>query len=253
MDLDLVTSIRMSQKALRRQRKHGKQASQVLDHFHLFPNLPIELRQKIWNHVMTPQIITWNRRQPVPAVFHTSFESRQLWLKHHKVEQWRSTVFDRETFFIDHSSDIMFFESVIPGLKSWILIPTSIDMETRGLRHGRWLKDVERLAMPYRLAMEEFNVEMPRWDKNAVNPWRKLMAWCPKLEELAIVMGSAGKIGKGEKKLVGEDDWVEIGAAIIPMEPWSFRWDIPNFRVDDFKAGKIKRLRDVKLRFVKQK
>jgi hypothetical protein len=201
---------------------------------------------------MRPQIITWNHRQAVPAMLHTCFESRQLWLKHHKIEQWRSNVFDRETLFIDYSSDILFFESVIPGFKRWTSIPRSVNMNTGGTNYGRWLKEVTRLAIPFQMAMEEFNVEIPRWDKNAFNPWRKLTAWCPKLEELTIVLGGQTLI-KDKKRLVAEEDWVEVHTATIPTEPWSFRWDIPNFRVVEFKAEKIQRLRDVKLRVVRQK
>ena len=101
------------------------------------------------------------------------------------------------------------------------------------------------------MAMEELDVQMPMAHQFAVSPWKKLMAWCPNLEELIIVMGRG--VGPAEKRLVDEGDWIELGRAKIPTEPWSYRWDTPNFKVAGFKARELKRIRNVTLRFVKQK
>ena len=132
-----------------------------------------------------------------------------------------------------------------------MLPPEQIELKQKGrVQYGRWLKEVRRLAMPFKMAMEEFDVVMPTGHRFDLTPFRVLMAWAPKLEELIIVMGRG--VGN-QKQLMGEDDWIEVGLAKLPVEPWGFRWDTPNFRLPGFRAQNLKRIRDLTLRFVKQK
>jgi hypothetical protein len=204
----------------------------------------------IWKYAMGPRFITWLDKQLLPSVLHACFESRSLWLKHHKIEHWKSSLFDRETMFIDYSSDIMHFNREIPGMHGWTEFPKLItDLKTGWLRHGAWLKEVERLAVSYESAMKEFDVPPMRFyrDPDPGSRWKKLSAWCPKLKELIVVLGADGQ---GD---IGDKEWMEIGKVVLPIEPWCWRWDTPNFRVDSFKAGRLAKLRNIEVKFVKVK
>jgi hypothetical protein len=138
--------------------------------------------------------------------------------------------------FIDYSSDILHFDREIPGMHGWTEFPKLItDLTTGWLRHGAWLKEVERLAISYETAMKEFNFPPMRFylNRDPSSRWKKLSTWCPKLRELIIIF--------------------EISSVKLPNEPWSWRWDTPNFRVDGFRAGKLKRLTTIEVKFVKAK
>jgi hypothetical protein len=203
----------------------------------------------IWKYAMGPQVITWLDKQLLPSVLHACFESRSLWLKHHKIEHWKSSLFDCETMFIDYSSDILHFDREIPGMHGWTEFPKLItDLTTGWLRHGAWLKEVERLAISYETAMKEFNFPPMRFylNRDPSSRWKKLSTWCPKLRELIIIFGG----GESRKKVAGEENWIEISSVKLPNEPWSWRWDTPNFRVDGFRAGKLK---TIEVKFVKAK
>ncbi|KAH8786812.1 hypothetical protein F5882DRAFT_439069 [Hyaloscypha sp. PMI_1271] len=257
----------------KRQRLHPKLAistflkarnriTEPLDHFHLFPRLPLELREKVWKDAMPPQVLTWRQYQPVPAVLHACYESRTLWLKTHTISHWKTNVFDRHTAFISRSSDIMYFPDVIPGFKDWTEIPKSIDIATGRVTLGRWLHDVKRLAIPYEAAIREFEFDggllrvpppppPPAWVKDAlpVGPWKKLLSWCPKLEELVVVMGGERK---GQmSRIESEGQWEEVSSVKLPVEPWGWRWELPNFRVKGWKAERLSRLRVLEVRFVR--
>lgn len=77
-------------------------------HFPLFPNLPFELRLKVWEHLLTPRIIIATcfdasevapkraqlalrrRLPPVPVLLHICHETRQLALRHYELAfSWR--------------------------------------------------------------------------------------------------------------------------------------------------------------------
>jgi len=79
------------------------------------------------------------------------------------------------------------------------MIPSSIaDLFTVA-----WLKEVRRLAMPFKMAMEELDVQMPTGHKYAVKPWTA-HGVMPKWRS-GLGMGSA--VGKScweeGKRLVG--------------------------------------------------
>jgi hypothetical protein len=63
--------------------------------------------------------------------------------------------------FIGYSTNILFFESTIPGLEPWTQFPKKIEIDTRRLRHGDWLINVRRLSMHYEIVMDEFDVDIP--------------------------------------------------------------------------------------------
>jgi hypothetical protein len=153
--------------------------------------------------------------------------------------------------FVDYKRDFIHFEDFIPGFTSWTTIPKDINIETGWLRHGAWLTEVERLALPYKFVMQEFNFKTPpTWVREPMIPWGKLTSWCPKLREVVIIMGG-GKASTGKKKYV--EDWVEISKLKLPAEPWCWRWGTPNFRDKKFKAYTMKRVQMVEVRFVKAK
>jgi 2EXR family len=264
LSADFSYQFRRHSKKRRRSQTDGhrppkcQRIGQPLNHFHFFPRLPVELRQKVWSYAIPAQILTWRRHQPIPAVLHTCFESRQLWLKHHKIELWKPSVFDRHTTFISHASDIMYFPSTIPGFKPWSETPRQLHPETGRVMLGNWLREVRRLAIPYEMAMKEFELHSALlrvpphpWRKEPlpIGPWKKLNACCPKLEDLAIVIG-----GQRKGRMVtieSEAQWEEVSSVRLPVEPWGWRWDLPNFRVDDWKAEKLPRVKALEVRFVR--
>jgi len=156
----------------------------------------------------------------------------------------------------------MYFPDVIPGFKDWTEIPKSIDIATGRVTLGRWLHDVKRLAIPYEAAIREFEFDggllrvpppppPPAWVKDAlpVGPWKKLLSWCPKLEELVVVMGGERK---GQmSRIESEGQWEEVSSVKLPVEPWGWRWELPNFRVKGWKAERLSRLRVLEVRFVR--
>jgi hypothetical protein len=156
----------------------------------------------------------------------------------------------------------MYFPGVIPGFKDWTEIPKSIDMATGRVTLGKWLHDVKRLAIPYEAAIREFGFNggsmripppppPPAWVKDAlpVGPWKKLLSRCPKLEELVVVMEVERK-GR-MSRIESEGQWEEVSSVKLPVEPWGWRWELPNFRVNGWKAERLSRVRELEVRFVR--
>jgi hypothetical protein len=244
--------------------KHDLEKEQtlpVLDIFHSFSRLPPELREMIWKFVMPPRLITWRNDRP-PAVLHACHESRRIWLKKHKIEHWRTHIFDHESLFIDHNADILYFEGVIPGSEQWTEIPHKIKAPTGPALYWpkwigkddvggvKWLEEVQKLAIPSEFALKEFNFapQSPAlWRLENLNPWAKLNTLCPNLRELIIVFGG----GLSKESVI--EDWVELGSRLVPVEPWCWRWDIPNFRVKSFAAYCLRNLKQVEVKFMEAK
>jgi hypothetical protein len=239
----------------------------VLDTFHHFPQLPYELREIIWAFAIHPRLITWHHSQ-APPLLHTCHESRSFWLKKHKIEHWRTNTFSHETLFIDYSSDILYFEGVMPGWKQWTEIPTKIATPTGhplfwpswigkdDVGGGKWLGEVQRLAISSEVMLREFNFTPPPppppsfWvphfpHAEMANPWARLNELCPELRELIVIFGG----GLSKDSVV--EDWVEVGRRRVPVEPWNWRWDLPNFRATTFVAKSLGRVKMVDVMLVK--
>jgi hypothetical protein len=250
-----------------RRKRVPKQVSEIeppfpiLEVFHHFLRLPLELREMIWSLAMPCRLITWNYDRP-PAMIHACHESRRLWLKKHKIEHWRTSIFDHETLFIDYSSDILYFDRVIPGSKQWTEIPQRIEAPTGPPLYwprwigrdevggAKWLEELQKLAISAEYAMREFafTPQSPNWrPRENLDPWKKLNALFPNLRELIVVFG--GSLNRGSAL----EDWVEIGRRHVPVETWCWQWDIPNFRVKSFVGRRLGCLKQVELKFVEDR
>jgi len=108
--------------------------------------------------------------------------------------------------------------------------------------------------MTAEVAMKEFsvtpqpppNVWSPHYPHSEqVNPWTRLNTLCPNLAEIIVVFGG----GLDRESVI--EEWVEIGRRRIQVEPWNWRWEVPNFRARTFVARPLKRVKEVEVKFVK--
>jgi hypothetical protein len=225
----------------------------------------------IWIYAIHPRLITWHHSH-VPPLLHTCHESRRLWLKKHKIEHWRTNIFSHETFFIDYSSDILYFEGVMPGWKQWTEIPRKIEgpngpplywptwigHDDHDPHRKKWLSEVQRLAISSEVAMTDFWPAQPPppppppslWgphfrQSEKVNPWTRLNALCRSLREVIVVFGG------GLNRDSAVEEWIEVGRRSVPVETWNWRWEVPNFRARGFVAKGLERAKMVDVTFVK--
>lgn len=160
---------------------------------------------------------------------------------------WRTTIFDRVSIFVEYSRDIIHFHDTIPGFDLWSDVPKEADIKTGLVRYGAWLTNVQRMAIPYKLASEMIMTRRATVIPDPVTGWERLIFWCPKLEELVILIGDEGPC-KAEKTYA--EDWKELSRWELPVEPWKRRWETPNFASEDFKAFQLPPAKSLLVRFV---
>lgn len=123
-----------------------------------------------------------------------------------------------------------------------------VDLETGTARGGTWMRDIERLAIPFEFADMEFD---SRLRPERASPYSKLTEMCPKLREMIIILGT--KCDAHTSVMDSEDQWEVWSEVNLPVDPWDWWWEIPNFRFDEFKAKKLERVRKLKVKFVKMR
>ncbi|KAG4026770.1 hypothetical protein MFRU_036g00040 [Monilinia fructicola] len=113
-------------------------SSSTLTHFHLFPNLPTELRYRIWRLAIQPRVLEpsldfpngeqtpeFSRRRPPPALFSTTHESRLICLDEYLVHEFREKPFyihpDLDTLFLALNNRIAESLSYTEPFYSWLI------------------------------------------------------------------------------------------------------------------------------------
>jgi hypothetical protein len=158
----------------------------------LFPDLPPEIRIKIWKFTVIPRLVCWRPGggKP-PATFRVNRESREITLPYYRVcfnKYLRNDGY--YTFWINPVDDIVYRKQQLPNLIRMKyfpinpLLPATIKGPEWNIPH--WIRPVKHLAVNLDEACATPHPVNPV--KRLQNIWTKLRVMCPELEELIVVL-----------------------------------------------------------------
>lgn len=156
-----------------------------LKQFHLFPELPTELRLQIWEKALQPRLVNIDdlSGDRGPSILRVNHESRRV--SRPKYENFRATrVRDDENvgFFINPAMDVFSVCQFGEEHNRWQIVAL---LNIISCRYPPWLNQARRLAI-------SLSSETHSGYPNAFleQSWRALNKQFPELKELAILMDS---------------------------------------------------------------